>query len=1061
VLRIRLLGELEVDVDGAPLAPPSSRRAWALLGWLALHPGPHPRGDVAARFWPDVLDASARASLRSAVWALRRPLEAAGAADRLRATRDHVGLVADAELWVDRADFDAFVAQGRAEDAVALCRGPLLHGLEDEWVYEARDEHARRLGEALGALADAALERGDVDRAVHWTRRRAALDPLDEEVQRALMALLADGGDRSGALAVYGRLRDRLRDQLGVAPAAPTRALADRLRRAPAEAEPSRTAATTRVPADAVALVGRAGELGALRAAWSAAREGAGSLVLLTGEAGIGKTRLAGELLDAAGADGARSAACGAAELGGAVPFGLWAELLSELAGELAPPPARAAWPEEVARLSPSLPQRLGRAATAPRPAGAPELERARLFEAVVELVDHAVADRPLALLFEDVHLADAASLALAAHVARRIASSPVLLVLTRRPFPRRDEVDALVHGLAARRVRTTEVELAPLDHRAMTALVLAVARLSAPEVDRVVAMADGNPLLGIETARAADQGQAGSPPGLRAAVRAATAALDADARRVAELAAVAGGGLHAAELQVLADPATVARAMDCGLLAGARGRLSFRHDILRQAVYDDLPEPRRAERHAELAAAATARPAAERAGHLRLAGRDDLALEQLVRAANDAWAVTALTEAAGFLREAAELAPDDAAVHLRLAETEAWRGRREAADESFADAIVRCDRRDHDALARAWIRRARWCRGSLCDPRASGEAARHALELLGGRDDVEPERLAEALALLAWPEAVGGELAEARRLMERIEELEPLAADDLLRHDVALAHAHVLLCGGDLGQALEVFLEAAAEARRARRADLAYAAWINAACAAAATGDLRRALVLADRCLLDVRGIGPLEVQALAARALLLVRLGRPGDARTAAALQRDIAAAVGDPSLQAVAEHDGGLVAFAAGDWDEAVRRLDAALDARAPVSRPVALLTRAEALTRLGRLDHARRDVRATALEPLTPADFPAALVPRLTRVQGLIAAAAGDPVLARRRLEEAAAGWRALGAGVDGAIEGWQATLVDFGRVPVAGLVEPDRELDRVRADLAALDAVPIA
>ncbi|MEA2392451.1 MAG: hypothetical protein QOJ82_342, partial [Solirubrobacteraceae bacterium] len=167
MLRIRLLGELEVDVDGAPLAPPSSRRAWALLGWLALHPGPHPRGDVAARFWPDVLDASARASLRSAVWARRRPLEAAGAADRLRATRDHVGLVADAELWVDRADFDALVAQGRAEDAVALCRGPLLHGLEDEWVYEARDEHARRLGEALGALADAALERGDVDRAVH------------------------------------------------------------------------------------------------------------------------------------------------------------------------------------------------------------------------------------------------------------------------------------------------------------------------------------------------------------------------------------------------------------------------------------------------------------------------------------------------------------------------------------------------------------------------------------------------------------------------------------------------------------------------------------------------------------------------------------------------------------------------------------------------------------------------------------------------------------------------------------------------------------------------------
>src|ERR671929_1834663 len=74
MLRVRLLGELQADVDGRPVQPPASRRAWSLLGWLALHPGEHPRASVAARFWPDVLDASARASLRSAAWALRRAL---------------------------------------------------------------------------------------------------------------------------------------------------------------------------------------------------------------------------------------------------------------------------------------------------------------------------------------------------------------------------------------------------------------------------------------------------------------------------------------------------------------------------------------------------------------------------------------------------------------------------------------------------------------------------------------------------------------------------------------------------------------------------------------------------------------------------------------------------------------------------------------------------------------------------------------------------------------------------------------------------------------------------
>src|ERR1700760_3113659 len=74
MVHIRLLGSLGIDVDGLPVELPASRRAQALLGWLVLHPGRHSRASLAGRFWPDVLDASARASLRSAVWALRRSL---------------------------------------------------------------------------------------------------------------------------------------------------------------------------------------------------------------------------------------------------------------------------------------------------------------------------------------------------------------------------------------------------------------------------------------------------------------------------------------------------------------------------------------------------------------------------------------------------------------------------------------------------------------------------------------------------------------------------------------------------------------------------------------------------------------------------------------------------------------------------------------------------------------------------------------------------------------------------------------------------------------------------
>src|SRR4051794_6172667 len=113
MLRVRLVGGPSVEVDGAEVPPPASRRAWALLAWLALSHGEHPRSEVAAAFWPDVLDQSARASLRSAVWALRRSLGDAGG-EHLVATRDRVGLVG---AWVDVGEAEQLAAAGDVEAA--------------------------------------------------------------------------------------------------------------------------------------------------------------------------------------------------------------------------------------------------------------------------------------------------------------------------------------------------------------------------------------------------------------------------------------------------------------------------------------------------------------------------------------------------------------------------------------------------------------------------------------------------------------------------------------------------------------------------------------------------------------------------------------------------------------------------------------------------------------------------------------------------------------------------------------------------------------------------------
>lgn len=173
MLRVRLLGDLAVEVDGGPVEPPTSRRARSLLAWLALDRRMHPRSVVAARFWPDVLDESARTSLRSALSALRRAL-GPGSERYLIASRDGVGLAGDELVWTDVAAFDRCLVEDRLEDALELCHGELLAGLDDDWVYERRDEHRDRVAGVIAQLAARAENAGDLQAAIDLTRRQRA-----------------------------------------------------------------------------------------------------------------------------------------------------------------------------------------------------------------------------------------------------------------------------------------------------------------------------------------------------------------------------------------------------------------------------------------------------------------------------------------------------------------------------------------------------------------------------------------------------------------------------------------------------------------------------------------------------------------------------------------------------------------------------------------------------------------------------------------------------------------------------------------------------------------------
>jgi tetratricopeptide (TPR) repeat protein len=689
-----------------------------------------------------------------------------------------------------------------------------------------------------------------------------------------------------------------------------------------------------------------------------------------------------------------------------------------------------------------------------------------------------AATQRPLVLLVEDIHLADVASLELAAYVARRLPELPALLVLTRRDAPRRPDADLLRQALARRGALHAELELGPLPPAALAALVRSVARLEDDEVRRVVEASEGNALLAVESARAGGAGA--QPQGLRALVRGATAQLAPDARLVAELTAVAGRELTRDELLALPvdRPAAAAgAALESGLLAARDGRLGFRHALLRAAAYDDVPEPRRAELHDQLAGALEAAgraPAAELGRHLRLAGRDEAAVAHLERAGLEARGMGALAQAAAFLGEALEIRPGDPALLLELGDVEAWRSRWEATDEAFEAALAGLAPDDAIGRARAHARRGRWFRTSLCAPARSAAAYREALALLdgpagpGGSNEPAAIRaggdalrggpqalLIEVLAGLAWAEGAGGDPDETDVLLARVHALTGGRLTDAIAATVNSARGMALCRRGRFTESYGPMVAAADAHLRAGAVDEAWVALSNAACAAAFERDFERALAYAERAarLGGGRAVG-LAVHVHAAHAYVLSRLGRHAEARAAAEEQRARAERAESPTLLATAQHDLGQVALAAGDYATAAEALGAALEAGAAVPRAQARLARAEALTRLHRAGEAQAELRAATLEPLTPSDFPATLVPRLTRVQALIAAARGDRATAGALLREAADGWRRqLAAGAPAAYR------VDMGRPPVAGLVELDRQLEQIERDLEALDTIP--
>ena len=693
---VRVLGELELELDGALLELPTSRRARSVLGLLALDRRLHPRSELAARFWPDVLDASARTSLRSALAAVRRALGPAADA-YLFATRDRAGLAPG--VRTDAQEFEALVAGGRFVEAMDLWRGELLSGLDDDWVLVARDEWRDRGIAALAHLVSAAEARGEVGAAVGYARRMVAMDPLGEETQRTLMRLLVAGGNRAAALASYQRYADRLRAELRVAPSAATRALAEELRQPDEvtdmaavvtasvahEERPaigsSAAGATAGQPLPALPaelarddglLVGRESELGVLRGAWREARAGAGRVVAVAGEAGIGKTRLMAELCRHAHTEGA-AVWLGRCTEETLAPYQPFVEALRRRFATAPPSPGLRR--DLLARLVPELGKSEARSPE-PEVHNDGEGERLALFEAVAGLLREAARERPTVFVLEDLHWADGPALLLLRHIARTALDAPLLVLGTYRDVELRSD-EPLAAALAElRRGRAlTTVALGGLSHDEVEELIRGYgSTLRADQVRAVAERTEGNPFFVEEVLRQLERGgDRGVPETVKDLLLRRLRRLDAAVRDALAAAAVLGSAFELAALERItgADEEALLDAMDAALAehviverAGTPGHYAFAHILIREAIYGQLSSGRRARLHAragealsDLYADAADDHAAELAHHFLRAGDDVRAFEHQLRAARAAMRALASEAAIAHYGSALEAA--------------------------------------------------------------------------------------------------------------------------------------------------------------------------------------------------------------------------------------------------------------------------------------------------------------------------------------------------------------------------------------------------------------------
>lgn len=701
-LDIRLFGHATITIDGVPVKFAKRSTTLAMIAYLVLKRGqPVSRDALAYLMFPEADEATALSELRRYLYRANKSL----ATPWIVVDAETVRWNAQGGAFVDVLEFDRLSADPQGQErAIELYAGDLLADIYDDWVLAERESFRSRYLTLLKHALDKHRADRQFEKAIGDAKRILLTDPWREDALRDLVALRYESGDTSGALAEYEAFAKRLRDELDVAPMPESVALRQSILRN--EAVPGSLNAPT-APSASVSprvragfpFVGRERELGKLQTVWTRAARGSGALVLLRGEAGVGKTRLVSEFARQVQSEGGR-VFTGTTSMPELMPYQAIAEALRSALPLLLARPPDAGRRAILSQLVPEIRDpNVSTVASGDRTA---DQETARVHDALRHAVHRLASPRPLLLVLEDLHWAGSATTEAVGAIVREIGRAPVLIVGTCREeqTPADHPVRALQRSLE---IFDNASELAidrlePHDVAALLHRVEALRDAGDDLVARLYAQSEGNAFFLTEAIETAiERGVPATATVSKSVAQLIDGRIDslgAETRTVAELAAVAGLGFTVSLLRDVSNlsAAAVSRGLDELLErrivreAGARTNVDyvFSHHLIVDAMYRRIDPAFRAQRHQRIARYLESTYHKDDSGlprqiamHFERAGNAESAARWYLTAARAATSVYAYADAIDLAGRALALSASDEERASALDIREHARGRR------------------------------------------------------------------------------------------------------------------------------------------------------------------------------------------------------------------------------------------------------------------------------------------------------------------------------------------------------------------------------------------------